>query len=186
MTETAPPNHYVNNKELYNHLIRRREIILRAKEENKPIPRVDPYLGLVIYNIANRLSYRWNFVNYTYRDEMVLDGIENCIKVIDNFDPEKSKNPFAYFTRIAFRAFVRRIKLEKTQQLIKNKMLENIPLDEFIDLQDQDDERGFVNTYLEFMRENNYNDTDQLDIEKRKKEIKKKEKLENFMEVDIQ
>lgn len=173
------PIHYVNNKELYLKLVERRQQCQEAREKGVPLPKVDNYLGKVILDISNRLSYRYNFINYTYRDEMVCDAIENCLDVIDKFDPEKSTNPFAYFTKIAFRAFVRRIQREKKQQLIKNKLLENIPLDEFIDLQDQDDGDGYVNTYLEFLRENNFSDTDELESSK---PAKRKQQLEKFME----
>ena len=66
-----------------------------------------------VFKIANGLSYRPNFINYTYRQEMISDGIENCLQYIHNFDPEKSKNPFAYFTQIIYYAFIRRIQKEK-------------------------------------------------------------------------
>jgi hypothetical protein len=178
-TPKPKPIHYVNNKELYQKLVERKKLVNEAIELGQPKPKVDNYLGKVILDISNRLSYRYNFINYTYRDEMVCDAIENCLDVVDKFDPEKSTNPFAYFTKIAFRAFVRRIQKEKKQQLIKNKILENIPLDEFIDLQDQDDDGGYTNIYLEFMRENNYNDTDELE---QSKPTKKKQQLEQFME----
>jgi hypothetical protein len=178
LKEKPKPVHYVNNKELYQKLVERKQRVLAARENNLPVPRVDDYLGKVILDICNKLSFRWNFINYTYRDEMVSDGIENCLDVVDKFDPEKSTNPFAYFTKIAFRAFVRRIQKEKKQQLIKNKLLEEIPLDEFIGLQDQDDDGGFVNSYLEFLRENNFTNTDDLEESR----PKKKQKLEKFME----
>ena len=74
--------------------------------------------------IATHLSYRPNFINYMYKDDMVCDGIENCIQYIDNFNPEKSKNPFAYFTQIVYYAFLRRIAKEKRQMDIKDKILE--------------------------------------------------------------
>ena len=76
-------------------------------------PPVTNYIGECFLKIANGLSYRPNFINYTYRSEMVSDGIENCLQYIHNFDPEKSKNPFAYFTQIIYYAFLRRIQKEK-------------------------------------------------------------------------
>ena len=92
------------------------------KSENKP--RVGNYIGSCFLKIATHLSYRPNFINYMYKDDMVCDGIENCIQYIDNFNPAKSKNPFAYFTQIIHYAFLRRIQREKRQLEIKNKILE--------------------------------------------------------------
>ena len=92
------------------------------KSENKP--RVGNYIGSCFLKIATHLSYRPNFINYMYKDDMVCDGIENCIQYIDNFNPDKSKNPFAYFTQIVYYAFLRRIAKEKRQMDIKDKILE--------------------------------------------------------------
>ena len=82
------------------------------------------YIVNCILKIANGLSNRPNFINYTYKDEMISDGIENCLQYIYNFDPTKSKNPFAYFTQIIYYAFIRRIQKEKKQQHIKHKMID--------------------------------------------------------------
>lgn len=90
-------------------------------EGKPPIPN---YLGDCFLKIATHLSYKPNFVNYMFRDEMISDGIENCLQYIHNFDPKKSKNPFAYFTQVIYFAFLRRIAKEKKQLEIKNKMLE--------------------------------------------------------------
>jgi DNA-directed RNA polymerase specialized sigma24 family protein len=119
--------------------------------------------------IAKRLGYKSNFINYTYKAEMAGDAIENCIRVIDNFDPERSSNPFAYITQICFNAFIRRIKLEKTQTYIKGKIIEEMPLDEMFDNQDHDDgDTQFHNQFIEFLRENNYIDTTKLAPKKKK------------------
>ena len=98
------------------------------KSPNKP--RVGNYIGSCFLKIATHLSYRPNFINYMYKDDMICDGIENCIQYIDNFDPEKSKNPFAYFTQIVYYAFLRRIQKEKRQMEIKDKILEKSGYDE--------------------------------------------------------
>ncbi|AGN33620.1 hypothetical protein SWYG_00109 [Synechococcus phage S-IOM18] len=98
------------------------EILKNWKSPNKP--RVGNYIGGCFLKIATHLSYRPNFINYMYKDDMVCDGIENCIQYIDRFDPEKSKNPFAYFTQIVYYAFLRRIAKEKRQMDIKDKILE--------------------------------------------------------------
>ena len=116
--------HYVNNKELLEALIVYRTKVAAAKEAGLPKPRITNYLGECFLKIATHLSYKPNFVNYMFRDDMISDGIENCVQYIHNFDPEKSQNPFAYFTQIIHYAFLRRIQKEKRQLEIKNKILE--------------------------------------------------------------
>ena len=122
--------HYVNNKELLEALIVYREKVAIAKEKDLPKPRITNYLGSCFLKIATHLSYKPNFVNYMFREDMICDGIENCLQYIDNFDPEKSKNPFAYFTQIIYYAFLRRIQKEKKQLEIKGKILERSGYDE--------------------------------------------------------
>jgi len=116
--------HYVNNKELLQALIVYREKVAHAKENDLPKPRITNYLGECFLKIATHLSYKPNFVNYMFRDDMISDGIENCVQYIHNFDPEKSRNPFAYFTQIIHYAFLRRIQKEKKQLEIKTKIIE--------------------------------------------------------------
>ena len=130
--------HYVNNKELLQALIVYREKVAHAKENDLPKPRITNYLGECFLKIATHLSYKPNFVNYMFRDDMISDGIENCVQYIHNFDPEKSKNPFAYFTQIIYYAFLRRISQEKKQLEIKNKILEKSNFDEVFDSNDLD------------------------------------------------
>ena len=122
--------HYVNNKELLEALIVYREKVAIAKERDLPKPRITNYLGSCFLKIATHLSYKPNFVNYMFRDDMISDGIENCVQYIHNFDPEKSRNPFAYFTQIIHYAFLRRIQKEKKQLDIKNKIIEKTGFDE--------------------------------------------------------
>lgn len=122
--------HYVNNKELLEALIVHRESVRRAKERGLPKPKISNYLGECFLKIATHLSYKPNFVNYMFREDMISDGIENCVQYIHNFDPEKSKNPFAYFTQIIHYAFLRRIQKEKKQLEIKIKIIEKTGYDE--------------------------------------------------------
>jgi len=122
--------HYVNNKQLLEALIVYREGVAHAKENDLPKPRITNYLGECFLKIATHLSYKPNFVNYMFRDDMISDGIENCVQYIHNFDPEKSRNPFAYFTQIIHYAFLRRIQKEKKQLDIKTKIIERSGFDE--------------------------------------------------------
>ena len=128
--------HYVNNKELLQALIVYREKVAHAKENDLPKPRITNYLGECFLKIATHLSYKPNFVNYMFRDDMISDGIENCVQYIHNFDPEKSKNPFAYFTQIIHYAFLRRIQTEKKQLDIKTKIIEKTGFDEVMAVDD--------------------------------------------------
>ena len=116
--------HYVNNKELLAALIDYRADVAVAKAKDLPKPRISNYLGECFLKIATHLSYKPNFVNYMFRDDMISDGIENCVQYIHNFDPNKSRNPFAYFTQIIHYAFLRRIQKEKKQLEIKTKIIE--------------------------------------------------------------
>ena len=121
--------HYVNNRELLEALIVYRAKVANAKENDLPKPRITNYLGECFLKIATHLSYKPNFVNYMFKDDMICDGIENCVRYIHNFNPEKSKNPFAYFTQIIYYAFLRRIQKEKRQNDIKQKILEKTGFD---------------------------------------------------------
>ena len=116
--------HYVNNKEFLEALIVFKAKCAAAKEAGEQRPQISNYIGECFLKIATHLSYKPNFVNYMFREDMICDGIENCVQYIENFNPEKSKNPFAYFTQIIYYAFLRRIQKEKRQLEIKNKILD--------------------------------------------------------------
>jgi hypothetical protein len=138
MTKRKRSVHYVNNKEFLTALIEYRRQVRNAAEKEIPgitdnelktwkspnKPPIPNYIGECILKIATHLSFKPNFVNYMFKDDMISDGIENCIQYLHNFDPEKSQNPFAYFTQIIHYAFIRRIGKEKKQLEIKNKILE--------------------------------------------------------------
>ena len=115
--------HYVNNKEFLLALVDFRAECKVAEEKGDPKPRINNYIGSCFLKIATHLSYKPNFVNYMFREDMICDGIENCVQYIGNFDPSKSSNPFAYFTQIIYYAFLRRISKEKRQLEIKNKII---------------------------------------------------------------
>ena len=119
-------NEYVNNKDFLAALVVYRDDVRAAEAEGKPRPRVPNYVGECIMKIATHLARKPNFINYTFKDDMISDGIENCLQYIDNFNPDKSKNPFAYFTQIIWFAFLRRIQKEKKLLYIKYKMTENV------------------------------------------------------------
>ena len=124
MAKKRRSEHYVNNKEFLAAIVEYKVAVRKALEADKPKPRITNYLGECFLKIATHLSYKPNFVNYMFKDDMVCDGIENCVQYINNFDPEKSSNTFAYFTQIIHYAFLRRIQKEKKQLEIKTKIIE--------------------------------------------------------------
>jgi len=117
--------HYVNNKTLYEEMIKYKEATAIASGLGKQKPQIPRYVGECLMMICSKLSTKPNFMNYSYRDDMISDGIENCVHAVHNFDPAKSNNPFAYFTQIAWNAFIRRITSEKKQSYIKHKNYQN-------------------------------------------------------------
>lgn len=132
MGKRTTKENYVNNREFLDALMIYRQQVAAAKEQGLPKPKVPNYIGECFLKIATHLSYKPNFVNYMFRDDMICDGIENCLQYIDNFNPEKSTNPFAYFTQIIYYAFLRRIQREKKQLEIKTKILERSGFDEVL------------------------------------------------------
>ena len=129
----ARSEHYVNNKEFLAAIVAYKNSVKEAEELGKDKPRITNYLGECFLKIATHLSFKPNFVNYIFKDDMISDGIENCVQYIHNFNPEKSKNPFAYFTQIIHYAFLRRIQREKRQLEIKNKIIEKSGYNEVFD-----------------------------------------------------
>jgi len=126
--------HYVDNVKFLEIMSEYRESYLKAKDDDEITPQIPDYAGECFLKIAERLSHRPNFINYAFREEMVSDGIENCVMYASNFNPEKSTNPFAYFTQIIYYAFLRRIEKEKKQLYIKYKTM-----DEFSSFEDHVD-----------------------------------------------
>ena len=142
----AKTEHYVNNRDFLDALIEYREKVAEAAANDSPKPRITNYIGSCFLKIATHLSYKSNFVNYMYREDMISDGIENCVQYIHNFDPAKSKNPFAYFTQISYFAFLRRIQREKRQLDIKTKIVEKTGYESLM-TSDTDLASGYRNDY---------------------------------------
>ena len=159
--------HYVDNKKFLEAMIEHRDKCEKAKKRNRKKPDVTNYIGECFLKIANHLSYRPNFINYTFRDDMISDGIENCLQYLDNFNPKTSNNPFAYFTQIIYYAFVRRIQKEKKQITIKQRMIQEANYDDMA-LQPGED-RDFKNQFTEFLQKN-------MPMEEPVKKEKKKKK----------
>jgi hypothetical protein len=132
-------NHYINNADFLKALIEYQEACSQAKKNDEEDPAIPNYVGECFLKIAEHLSRKPNFISYSFRDEMIADGIENCLMYFRNFDPAKSNNPFAYFTQIIYYAFLRRIMKEKRQLYVKYKATEQFGiLDEFEMFEDAD------------------------------------------------
>ena len=169
--ERPKPAHYVDNKKFLEALIEYRQQVLDAKEKGVEKPIVSRYLGECFIKIATHLSYKDNFINYTFKDDMISDGIENCLTAVEKFDPSKSSNPFAYYTQIIYFAFVRRIQKEKKQQATKYKLLENIDIDQIV-AQSEDNEE-IVTHLIEMVRKQaDTVDPDRKEIKPKKKKTK--------------
>jgi len=135
--------HYVDNEKFLIVMGEYREKYLQAKDTEKELPVLPDYAGECFLKIAERLSHRPNFINYAFREEMVSDGIENCVMYASNFNPDKSKNPFAYFTQIIYYAFLRRIEKEKKQLYIKYKTMEEYSsLEDHVDMGEMEDSKS--------------------------------------------
>lgn len=142
--------HYVNNQEFLAAMVAYKNSVNQAKDAGKEKPRVPNYIGECFVKIANHLAYKSNFINYTFRDEMILDGIENCITYIDNFDPAKSSNPFAYFTQITYYAFIRRIQKEKKYVQTKYRYIQNLDISQIIS--EEADGSEHHNEFVNYLR----------------------------------
>lgn len=167
--------HYVNNEDFCKALIKYKEDCKYAEDNGKSNPRIPEYIGKCFMKIAEGLSHRPNFINYTYRDEMISDGIENCLMYLKNFNLDKSNNPFAYFTQITFYAFIRRIQKEKKQVYVKYKAAENMTHFEENDYDDDlqlpqfepyENVTSFIQNYEESIK---------------KKKVNKSKDVENFL-----
>ena len=179
--------HYVNNKEFSLAVVEYVKTVIAAKEAETEIPKVTNYIASCFMKISEGLSHRPNFVRYTYREEMVMDGVENCLRAINNYKIETATrtgnpNAFSYFTQICFFAFIRRITKEKKQQEIKFKYIEKMGIEDFAAM--GMDENGAAQTmeYVDTLRQR----IDQIrtkddKIKEFAKIEKEREKLELFM-----
>ncbi|MDP7366785.1 MAG: sigma factor for late transcription [Candidatus Pacebacteria bacterium] len=133
--------HYVDNALFLEAMIEYKKQWQISKDNDEELPIISEYLGSVFLKIAQRLSFRPNFINYAFKNDMISDGIENCLHYIHNFNPEKSSNPFAYFTQIIYYAFIRRIQKEKKQLYIKYKSMQNYEISpEYVEYMNYDED----------------------------------------------
>lgn len=176
--ETLPmkkeKQHYVDNKLFFQEMVKWKKTCKEAMEMDEPVPPVTDYIGLCFFNIAENLAKKPNFMNYQFKDDMIGDGIENCLTYCGNFNPKKSKNPFSYFTQIIYYAFLRKIQKEKKQNYIKYKFLES------------QDTKGDFTQFLKMMGiGDDESEVYKKMTEEKKKVLSKKKKKKNSMLEDI-
>ena len=179
--------HYVDNKKLLEEMTEYKRICQEHQDKDEQYPSIPDYIGECFMKIAERLSLRPNFINYAFREEMIADGIENCVQYAHNFNPERSTNPFSYFTQIIYYAFVRRIQKEKKHLYIKYKTIQhNSLLSDNVDLHDSDSGAFNQETLTEDQKINMYNFMNNFESSKKKKQkkVKASNTLASFIAAD--
>lgn len=171
--------HYIDNKEFLRALTEFKKEVDEAKGNGQERPQVPEYIGDCFIKIANHLAFKSNFINYSFREDMILDAIENCLIYMDNFDPAKSSNPFAYFTQITYYAFVRRIQKEKKHLYTKYKYIESLDLDDII--RQGHDEGEYANAFVSYLKKQVDTAHQELkDVKKDKKVTRKPKYLQQL------
>ena len=184
--------HYVNNADFSNAVVEYVHTVNDAKKSNKPLPVVPDYIAQCFLKIAEGLSHKSNFIRYTYREEMVMDAVENCLKAVENYDIAAATrtgrpNAFAYFTQITWYAFLRRIAKEKKQQDIKLKYLTRSGIENFIDGDMSDGSWQVVGSFVDTLRDriDKVRHADQ-EVQQYAKEEKEKKKRQKIVDSDLQ
>lgn len=175
--EVKSLKHYIDNKKFCEEMSAWKLLVIEAEECGDERPPVTHYIAESFLKIAEHLSHRPNFINYPFREDMIGDGVENCLLYAHNFDPDKSSNPFSYFTQIIYYAFLRRIEKEKKQAYIKYKCMQMKDIDgKFIEWMKNDGDVGNYNEFLQKHFSLSENDIEKMEPKKKKKRNKRKKK----------
>ncbi|MDB4559213.1 sigma factor for late transcription [bacterium] len=175
---------YVNNPEFLQAIVDYKKLCVEAEDSGDDKPQIPDYIGECIYQISTRLASKPNFSGYSYKDEMISDGLENAIQALGNFDPDKSSNPFAYFTQIIWYAFLRRIDKEKKQLYIKHKVTEN-SVTSGTAVESGSDDNGmpsYIDLDNDYMNDFVKNYEKKMDEKKRQQQKRAKKGLEKFID----
>lgn len=186
--------HYVNNREFSLAVVEYVKKVKTAEAEGSEVPKVPNYIAECFLKIAEGLSHKSNFIRYTYREEMVMDAVENCLRAVLNYNIEATTrtgnpNAFAYFTQICYYAFLRRIEKEKKQQDVKFKFIEKAGLEDLVAYGEHDTghhevERMFVDELRDRIDKVRHSDRVLKEFGKEEKKVEKERKkkgLELFM-----
>ena len=175
--------HYIDNKQFLAALVEYKKEVARAKKKEEERPQVPDYIGDCFIKIANHLAYKSNFINYSFREDMILDAIENCLIYMDNFDPKKSSNPFSYFTQITYYAFIRRIQKEKKHLQIKYRYIESLDIEGII--RQAHDEGTYDNGFIKYLKQQADTAQHELSENKKEKKMTRKPKYLQKLEDDL-
>lgn len=154
MIETPAKHQYVNGKEFFVMLKEYHEKYLISIENNTDKPIVSNEIAGAIMQICNRLSNSFNFIGYSYKDEMIADAIYKCLDKVHRFDPAISENPFAFFTQLAYNAFINRIKIEQKQASIRARLINDKVTSDFVE-QSLENDVDATNAFVGFLKDNN-------------------------------
>ena len=176
--------HYVNNADFSAAVVEYVKEVRKAKAKNEQLPIVTDYIAECFLKIAEGLSHKSNFIRYTYREEMVMDAVENCLKAIENYNLETATrtgkpNAFAYFTQITWYAFLRRIAKEKKQQDVKLKYLTSSGIETFIEVEGDTLANNVAQQFVDVLKDriDKVKATDSVVKELVKKEKRKKREM---------
>jgi len=182
MKKASTKVNYVDNKKFYNEIVAYHERLAKARKEGKEDPRIPDYIGECIMKIAEKLSTKPCFMNYSFRDEMISDGIENCILYFKNYDPKRGANPFAYFTQVISFAFIRRInKEERARYTMYKSFQETIGSHNDMDMFTDDNDKKIVTTRM-------YENIDVFmeNFERKEEEKKEKRRIAKELKADLE
>jgi hypothetical protein len=188
MTDSSnPKSHYLDNKEFARAVVEYSQHVKLAKENQQEIPVVTDYIARCFLRMAEGLSHRPNFAGYSYRDEMVMDGVMASLKAVTNFNPEATTrsglpNAFGYFTQIMFYAFLQRIAKEKKQQDVKMKLLHNLDVTDLVTMDGFDGSSGVERSFIDEVRMKFDSPKDKPKKTKKISEIRTFQELENFFD----
>ena len=184
MAKGKKSTHYIDNKEFLEVMKGYHVLVVEAQEKGEPRPIIPDYVGECFIKIAQRLSFRPNFINYAFREDMISDGIENCVQYIHNFNPARSDNPFAYFTQIIYYAFIRRIEKEKKQLYIKYKTMDmRGTLDDNVTISKHDTADGHGDAPMTVdQKANMYDFIATFESKKKKRKVQKKKSTTSTLE----
>jgi len=177
MAEKTKPIHYVDNKKFFAAMVEYINKCKAAEAAGLEVPKIPDYIGSCIYKIAEGLSYKKNFINYSFREEMMGDGIESCIKYLRSFKPEKTENAFSYFSQICFNAYIHRIGREKKEQYTKYKMMQR----HFTSGMNSEDFQHLRDSGHNFEAGDNIISSFEASLEKKKEATRAKQGLEKFI-----
>ena len=191
MAKKSKNIHYVNNAEFSQAIVDYVTSVNEAKEKNQPLPIVPDYIAICFLRIAENLSHKSNFIRYTYREEMVMDAVENCLKAVENYNINATTrtgkpNAFAYFTQIIWYAFLRRIQKEKKQQEIKQKYMSQSGVEAFILLGDDEGRHIVASHFVDVLKDRiekvKIYDTEIKEYTKKEKKLKKTKLADSNLE----